>query len=88
MFNAFVFMIHINFFCTFFNLTSASRYYETRRLHEKSDIYSLGIVILELITGRPAVITVKENGDKRHILQWVSFLLATGDIGKIVDPKL
>lgn len=60
-------------------------YYESQRLNEKSDIYSLGIVILELITGRPVI---TPNGDKRHIVQWVSFLVATGDIKSIVDPRL
>ncbi|KAL3521398.1 hypothetical protein ACH5RR_019547 [Cinchona calisaya] len=60
-------------------------YYETQRLHEKSDVYGFGIVILELITGRPVIMG---NEEKRHILQWANFLLATGDIGSIVDPKL
>lgn len=54
-------------------------------MNEKSDTYSLGIVILELITGRPVI---SQNEDKRHIIQWVSFLVATGDIKSIVDPKL
>ncbi|KAL3524140.1 hypothetical protein ACH5RR_016974 [Cinchona calisaya] len=61
------------------------RYRETQRLNEKTDIYSLGIVILELITGRPVITRTEE---KQHITQWVSYLLERGDIGSIVDPKL
>lgn len=61
------------------------RYYGTQRLNEKSDTYSLGIVILELITGRPVI---TQNEDNPHIVQWVSFLVATGDIKSIMDPKL
>ncbi|CAI9092003.1 OLC1v1027137C6 [Oldenlandia corymbosa var. corymbosa] len=60
-------------------------YYETNRLHEKSDVYSLGVVMLEVITGRPAIVGMVE---KRNIVQWVTYLVATGDIASIVDPKL
>ncbi|CAI9094446.1 OLC1v1030190C1 [Oldenlandia corymbosa var. corymbosa] len=60
-------------------------YYETHRLHEKSDIYSLGIVMLELITGRLAIMWTEE---KRHVAPWASEMAATGDIASIVDPKL
>ncbi|KAA8539776.1 hypothetical protein F0562_026468 [Nyssa sinensis] len=61
-------------------------YYETNRLNEKSDVFSFGIVLLELITGRPAIAKREEKG--RHILQWVNFMLETRDIGNIIDPRL
>ncbi|XP_059638956.1 senescence-induced receptor-like serine/threonine-protein kinase [Cornus florida] len=60
-------------------------YFSSNRLTEKSDVYSFGIVILELITGQPA--TSKSPG-KTHIIQWVSSMLANGDVKSIVDPKL
>ncbi|XP_019154817.1 PREDICTED: putative leucine-rich repeat receptor-like protein kinase At2g19210 isoform X2 [Ipomoea nil] len=60
-------------------------YFESRRLTEKSDVFSFGIVILELISGRPTVIM---NDKKPHIIQWVNFFVETGDIRKIIDPKL
>ncbi|XP_019154648.1 PREDICTED: probable LRR receptor-like protein kinase At1g51890 [Ipomoea nil] len=60
-------------------------YYESHRLTEKSDVYNFGIVILELISGRPVIVV---NDEKPHILQWVSVFLETGDIKKIIDPRL
>ncbi|XP_059638955.1 probable LRR receptor-like serine/threonine-protein kinase At1g05700 [Cornus florida] len=60
-------------------------YFSSNRLTEKSDVYSFGIVILEIITGQPA--TPKSYG-KTHIIQWVSSMLANGDVKSIVDPKL
>ncbi|XP_031116721.1 putative leucine-rich repeat receptor-like protein kinase At2g19210 [Ipomoea triloba] len=60
-------------------------YYESHRLTEKSDVYNFGIVILELISGRPVIVV---NDEKSHILQWVSLFLETGDIKKIIDPRL
>ncbi|KAI4329189.1 hypothetical protein L6164_021481 [Bauhinia variegata] len=60
-------------------------YYISSRLNEKSDIYSFGIVLLELITGQPAIIRSHQN---THVVQWVSPFLAGGDIRHIVDPKL
>ncbi|KAF7847462.1 hypothetical protein BT93_L2944 [Corymbia citriodora subsp. variegata] len=55
-------------------------------LRQKSDIYSFGIVLLELITGQPAIIGSSE--DSRHILHWVTPLVERGDIQSIVDPRL
>ncbi|KAL6137556.1 hypothetical protein ACLB2K_062848 [Fragaria x ananassa] len=58
-------------------------YYRTSRLNEKSDAYSFGIVLLEIITSRPVITGAVE---RIHICQWVGFML--GDINSIVDPRL
>ncbi|KAF8011611.1 hypothetical protein BT93_J2023 [Corymbia citriodora subsp. variegata] len=55
-------------------------------LSQKSDIYSFGIVLLELITGQPAIIRSSE--DSMHLLHWVTPLVERGDIQSIVDPRL
>ncbi|KHN02408.1 Receptor-like protein kinase [Glycine soja] len=62
-------------------------YYITNRLTEKSDVYSFGVVLLEIITSKPAI-TKNQEKDKTHISQWVSSLVAKGDIKSIVDSRL
>jgi len=61
------------------------RYYRSGSLNEKSDIFSFGIVLLELITGRPAIF----KGNKiMHILEWIRPELGRGELSKILDPRL
>ncbi|XP_039051063.1 probable LRR receptor-like serine/threonine-protein kinase At4g29180 isoform X1 [Hibiscus syriacus] len=60
-------------------------YYNTRKLNEKSDVFSFGVVLLELITGQNAVIKKEET---MHIVHWVIPLIKRGDIGSIVDRRL
>lgn len=52
---------------------------------EKSDVYSFGIVLLEIITGRPAVGT---DNDREHIVQWVRSRIKEGDAKVIVDRRI
>ncbi|KAL6335179.1 hypothetical protein AAG906_029407 [Vitis piasezkii] len=60
-------------------------YYASNRLTEKSDVFSFGVVLLEIITSRSPV---PGNHEETHTIQWVSSMLANGDIKNIVDPRL
>ncbi|XP_059458017.1 LRR receptor-like serine/threonine-protein kinase IOS1 [Corylus avellana] len=60
-------------------------YYISNWLTEKSDVYSFGVVLLEIITSRPAI---ERSQERTHVSQWVSSMLAQGDIKNIVDPRL
>lgn len=52
---------------------------------ENQFVYSFGIVPLEIVTSRPAILKPPENA---HISRWVSSILAKADIKRIVDPRL
>lgn len=61
-------------------------YYISNRLTKKSDVFSFGVVILEIVTGQPAIIGKPPNHD--HISRWVTSMLKNGDINDVVDPRL
>jgi hypothetical protein len=54
-------------------------------LREKSDVFSFGVVLLEIITGQPAISKTEE---KIHIVQLVGSMLLERDVKDIVDPRL
>nr|VDD40028.1 unnamed protein product [Brassica oleracea] len=60
-------------------------YYRTNWLTEKSDVFSFGVVLLEIITSQPVI---DQSREKSHIGEWVGFKLTNGDIESIVDPSL
>lgn len=70
---------------TFMLCFLARRYYITNWLTEKSDVYSFGVVLMEIITSRPAI---ERSESRTHVSQFVSSMLAEGDIKIIVDPRL
>ncbi|RZC50885.1 hypothetical protein C5167_019311 [Papaver somniferum] len=64
----------------------APEYAYTLRVNEKSDIYSFGVVILELVTGRLPLDT--EFGEK-DLVKWVCSTLDKKDqVDLVIDPKL
>ncbi|CAN4124715.1 unnamed protein product [Withania somnifera] len=69
----------------------APEYASTGKLTEKSDIYSFGVVLLELITGRKPVDTSQPLGDE-SLVEWARPLLnhALGklEFDQLADPRL
>ncbi|KAK6133491.1 hypothetical protein DH2020_032784 [Rehmannia glutinosa] len=63
----------------------APEYAYTLRVNEKSDIYSFGVVILELVTGKPPI--DPEFGEK-DLVKWVCSTLDQKGIDHVIDPKL
>uniref|UniRef100_A0A0A0LFV5 non-specific serine/threonine protein kinase n=1 Tax=Cucumis sativus TaxID=3659 RepID=A0A0A0LFV5_CUCSA len=63
-------------------------YYTTSQLNEKSDVFGFGVIIFEIITGKPALIRGEDNNNVTHIYNWVSTLISQGDIGSIIDPQM
>lgn len=57
------------------------------KITEKSDVYSYGVVLLEIITGKRPVDA--SFGDGQHVIEWVrGHLKRKKDPLEIVDPKL
>lgn len=64
-----------------------SRYYRSYHISEKSDIYSFGVVLLELITGHSPVVPINESVSI-HIGEWVHQNLVQGAIESIIDSRM
>lgn len=62
-------------------------YYQCHKLTEKSDLYSLGVVLLEVLSARPAV-SAGEDDENVNLAEWAMFCFEKGNVEKIVDPNL
>ncbi|KAG0570709.1 hypothetical protein KC19_6G182300 [Ceratodon purpureus] len=65
----------------------APEYAYTLKVNEKSDIYSFGVVLMELLTGKRPI--EAEFGDGVDIVQWVRRKIQTKDgILDLLDPRM
>eukprot|EP01018_Ginkgo_biloba_P016075 Gb_12221 [translate_table: standard] len=65
----------------------APEYAYTLKVNEKSDIYSFGVVILELVTGKRPV--DPEFGENKDLVKWVcSRIEKKNGLQEVLDPKL
>ncbi|KAK3443160.1 hypothetical protein EUGRSUZ_B03317 [Eucalyptus grandis] len=69
----------------------APEYASSGKLTDRSDVFSFGVVLLELITGRKPVDATQPLGDE-SLVEWARPLLLqaleTGDPSELVDPRL
>lgn len=63
----------------------APEYAYTLRVNEKSDIYSFGVVILELVSGR---LPVDPEFGEKDLVKWVCTTLDQKGVDSVIDPKL
>ncbi|KAL6143619.1 hypothetical protein ACLB2K_054314 [Fragaria x ananassa] len=62
-------------------------YYRLQRLTEKSDVYSLGVVLFEVLCARPAVMQ-KEELKQVNLAEWAKSCHHNGELDRIIDPSL
>lgn len=65
----------------------APEYAQTGQVSDKADIYSFGVVLVELVTGRKAVDINRPKGEQ-CLTEWARPLLEENAISKLVDPRL
>ncbi|XP_010245580.1 PREDICTED: receptor-like protein kinase HSL1 [Nelumbo nucifera] len=63
----------------------APEYAYTLRVNEKSDIYSFGVVLLELVTGR---LPVDPEFGEKDLVKWVCTTMDQKGVEHVLDPKL
>jgi serine/threonine protein kinase len=63
-------------------------YYTMQKLTTKSDVFSFGIVLLELICGRQSLDTTLHDQMEWNIGEWVKPHVAAGDINNIIDKAM
>ncbi|CAN8295968.1 unnamed protein product [Cochlearia groenlandica] len=65
----------------------APEYACTGMLNEKSDIYSFGILIMEIITGRNPVDYSRPQGET-NLVEWLKSMVGNRRSEEVVDPKI
>eukprot|EP00249_Psilotum_nudum_P004273 c17811_g1_i1 orf=553-1605(+) len=57
------------------------------KVSESCDVYSFGILLLELVSGKKPIEKVGP-GTKRTIVEWAAPFVSSGKVEELVDPKL
>ncbi|CAO2043027.1 unnamed protein product [Urochloa humidicola] len=62
-------------------------YYHTGQLNEKSDVYTFGVILLELLTRKKPIIE-NENGEKQNLSSFVFWDMGKRPLEEVVDRDI
>lgn len=62
-------------------------YYATQQLSTKSDVFSFGVVLLEIITGREPL-NIHRPRNEWSLVEWAKLFIKESRIEEIVDPSI
>jgi len=58
------------------------------QLTERSDVYSFGVVLLELLSGKKAILSMNEEGQPSLLTDWVWSLVTNGDVSDVIEQGM
>ncbi|XP_050205737.1 nodulation receptor kinase-like isoform X2 [Mercurialis annua] len=62
-------------------------YYSTHHLSAKSDVFSFGVVLLEIVSGREPL-NIKRPRNEWSLVEWAKLYIRESKIDEIVDPSI
>ncbi|XP_047963122.1 receptor-like protein kinase FERONIA [Salvia hispanica] len=62
-------------------------YFLTRKLTRKSDVYAFGVVLFEVLSGRPPV-NIRLDEEQHSLAGWARYCIRDGRVDRLIDPNL
>ncbi|KAL0799539.1 hypothetical protein Bca101_054714 [Brassica carinata] len=63
-------------------------YLATNCVTEYADVYSFGVFLMVILTGRPAFLSTRSGGNPQCILSYVKGLYENGKVDELIDPLM
>ncbi|KAL1213445.1 Non-functional pseudokinase ZRK2 [Cardamine amara subsp. amara] len=61
-------------------------YAQTNFVTEYTDVYSFGVFLMVIVTGRPAIVSTRSDRDPQSIISYVKGLYENRKLDEVIDP--